>query len=182
MNKFDGIVGLLGIAAGLIGVGYAFGTHSKMAKISDNLDRSIEELASDMPVDIPNDMIQRAVEKAVAYEVKQTVSKTTNCIIGDVKRDIHKQVSNAVEAEYSDIKAVVLKEITDEAAKIDAKRVRSDVERAAKARALEKFELELDDITEEYKGYLSSVSRIGRTFADAVTQPSTPRETVLRIG
>ena len=180
MNKFDGIVGLLGITAGLIGVGYAIGTHSKMAKISDNLDRSIEELASNTPVDIPNDMMQRAVEKSVAYEVKQAVSKTTDRIIGDVKRDIHKQVSDAVEAEYSNIKEVVLKELTDEAAKIDARRVRADVERAAKARALEKFDDNLDEITEEYKSYLESVSKIGKTFADAVTQPSS-RETVLRI-
>lgn len=181
MNKFDGIVGLLGITAGLIGVGYAIGTHTKMAKISENLDRSIDELASRTPVDIPDSMIERAVEKNVAFEVKQAASKTTDRIIGDIKRDIHKQVSDAVEAEYSDIKAVVLKELTEEAAKIDAKRVRADVERAAKAKALEKFDDNLDEITEEYKGYLNSVSRIGKTFADAVTQPA-PRETVLRIG
>lgn len=181
MNKFDGIIGVAGAAIGLIGIGYAFATHSKMAKISENLDRSIDELASRMPVDIPDNMIERAVEKAVAFEVKQVAGKTAECIIDDVKRDIHKQVSDAVEAEYSDIKAVVLKELTDEAAKIDAKRVRADVERAAKTRALEKFEVELDGITAEYKGYLESVSRIGKTFADAVTQPA-PRETVLRIG
>lgn len=146
MNKFDGIIGVAGAAIGLIGIGYAFATHSKMAKISENLDRSIDELASRMPVDIPDNMVECAVE-----------------------------------AEYSDIKAVVLKELTDEATKIDAKRVRADVERAAKTRALEKFEVELDGITAEYKGYLESVSRIGKTFADAVTQPA-PRETVLRIG
>ena len=181
MNKFDGIVGVAGAAIGLIGIGYAIATHSKMGKISENLNRSIDELASRTPVDIPDSMIERAVEKAVAFEVKQAASKTTDRIIDDIKRDIHKQVSDAVEAEYSDIKAVVLKELTEEAAKIDAKRVRADVERAAKTRALEKFEVELDDITEEYKGYLSSVSRIGKTFADAVTQPA-PRETVLRIG
>lgn len=179
-NKFDGIVGLLGVTAGLIGIGYALGTHSKMAKISENLDRSIDELAGNMPVDIPNDMIERAVEKAVANEVKQAVSKTTDRIIVDVKRDIHKQVSDAVENEYSNIKGAVLEELTTEAAKIDARRVRADIEKAAKERALEKFEENLDDITEEYKGYLSSVSKIGKTFADAITQPNN-RETVLRI-
>lgn len=181
MNKFDGIIGVAGIAVGLVGVGYAICAHSKMGAISKNLDRSIDELASKTPVDIPDDMIERAVEKNVAYEVKQAAGKTTDRVFEEIKRDIHKQVSDAVEAEYTDIKAVVLKELTDEAAKIDAKRVRADVERAAKTRALEKFEAELDDITDEYKGYLESVSRIGKTFADAVTQPA-PRETVLRIG
>jgi hypothetical protein len=180
-NKFDGVVGILGIAAGLVGVGYALGMRSKMTKIGEKLDRSIDELASNNPVDIPNDMIERAVEKAVSYGVKQAAGKATDAILADIKRDIHKQVSDVVESEYSNIKSTVLEELTTEAAKIDVNRVRSDVERAAKKRALEKFEENLDDITVDYKEYLASVSKIGKTFADAVAQPS-HRETVLRIG
>ena len=135
-NKFDGIVGIVGIGLGLVGIGYALGTHSKMAKISDNLDRSIDELASQVPVDIPNDMVERAVEKAVAYEVKQAVCKVTDRVKHDVAYDMHKQISDVIEQEYSNVKDVVLKNITDEAAKIDAKRVRYDVEKAAKEKAL----------------------------------------------
>ena len=180
-SKFDGVVGILGVAVGLVGVGYALGTHSKMAKISEKLDRSIEELAGNTPVDIPSDMVERAVEKAVAHEVKQVAGKATDAVIADVKRDIHKQVSDAVESEYSNIKSTVLEELTTEAAKIDAKRVRADVERAAKKMALDKFEDNLDDITDEYKEYLASVSKIGKTFADAVILPN-HKETVLRIG
>lgn len=183
MNKFDGIVGLLGITAGLVGVGYALGTHSKMAKISENLDRSIEDLASRTPVDIPNDMIERAVEKAVAYEVKQAVNKTTDHIIVDVKRDIHKQVSDAVESEYSNIKDVVLKELTEEAAKIDVKRVRADVEKAAKEQALEKFDDNLDDILENFNDQLKNTSKIYTSIADTMTKyKSNEGGTVLRIG
>lgn len=181
MNKFDNVVGLLGLAVGMVGVGYAVGVHSKMARVSENLDRSIDELASKTPVDIPAGMVERAVEKAVSNEVKHAVAKATDEAVKEVKRDIHKQVSDAVESEYSTIKSTVLKELTDEAAKIDVKRVRSDIEQAAKKRALEKFDDNLDEITEEYKGYLTSVSKIGKTFADAVTQSNT-RETVFRIG
>lgn len=180
-NKFDGIVGLLGVTAGLIGVGYALGMRSKMAKISEKLDCSIDELANNTQVDIPDSMVERAVEKAVSEHVKQAVSRATDRIVVDVKNDIHKQVSDAVESEYSRIKDTVLKELTDEAAKIDAKRVRSDVERAAKERALEKFDDSLDDILEDYKGNLNNVSRIYKSFADAVT-PSNNGGTVLRIG
>lgn len=182
-NKFDGIVGVLGITVGLIGVGYALGTHSKMAKISDNLDRSIDELASRMPVDIPNDMIERAVEKAVTAQVKDAVGKATDGIMYDIKRDIHKQVVDAVEKEYSNIKETVLEELVNEASKIDAKRVRSDVERAAKARALEKFDDNLDDILENFNDQLKSTSKIYTSIADTMTgYKSNNRETVLRIG
>lgn len=182
MNKFDGVVGLLGITAGLIGIGYAMGTHSKMAKISDNLERSIDELAGQMPVDIPNDMIERAVEKAVAYEAKQAVGKATDAVVSNVKRDIHKQVSDAVESEYSNIKGKVLDEITTEAAKIDVKRVRADVEKAAKERALEKFDDNLDDILDKHNSELENVTKIYKAIAEAMSPAkSDDREMVLRI-
>lgn len=181
MSKFDGFVGLLGMTFGLVGIGYALGTHSKMAQISENLNRSIDDLASHTPVDIPDDMIERAVEKAVALEVKQAVSKATERALVDVKKDIHKQISDAVEEEYSDIKDTVLKELIDEAAKIDTKRVRADVERAAKEHALEKFDDSLENILDDYKSNLESVSKIYKSFADALT-PTNHKETILRIG
>lgn len=192
MNKYDNFVGLVGVAFGLVGLGYAFGTHSKMARISEKLDRSIDELAGDMPVNIPQDMIKRAVERYVAAETKQVVSKATDAVITDVKRDIHKQVSDAVESEYSNIKETVLEELVAEAAKIDTKRVRADVEKAAKEHALEKFDDKLEDIADEFrekfdeymddcKDNLAVVNKVYKTFADAMT-PSSTKETVLRIG
>lgn len=182
-NKIDGIVGLLGITVGLVGVGYALGTRSKMARISDNLERSIDELAGKTPVDIPNDMIERAVEKNVAYEVKQAVGKATDGIMLEIKRDIHKQVGDAVESEYNNIKETVLEELVSEASKIDARRVRSDVEKAAKEHALEKFDDNLDDILENFNDQLKSTSKIYTSIADTMTgYKSNNRETVLRIG
>ena len=183
MNKYDSFVGLLGVTFGLVGIGYAWGTHSKMAKISEKLDCSIEELASKTPVDIPSDMIERAVEKAVAIEVKQAVSKTTDKVIVEVKRDIHKQVSGAVEEEYSNIKGRVLEELTAEAAKIDTKRVRADVEKAAKERALEKFDDNMDDILNECKDKLQSTMKIYQSIADMMAPASrnNDNEMVLRI-
>ena len=183
MNKCDNFVGMLGIAVGLVGVGYAMGTRSKMAKISEKLDCSIEDLASNTPVDIPNGMIERAVEKAVADKTREAVGKATDRVVVDVKRDIHKQVSDAVESEYSNIKAVVLKELTEEAAKIDVKRVRSDVEKAAKEHALEKFDDNLDDILNDCKENLQNTIKIYKSIADTMAPAkSGEKEMVLRIG
>lgn len=182
-KKFDSFVGVLGVAAGLVGLGYGYCMHTKMAKISENLDRSIDELASRTPVDIPNDMIERAVEKAVAYEVKQAVGKVTDGISVEIKRDIHKQVSDAIESEYSNIKDTVLEELVTEASKIDAKRVRADVERAAKEHAIEKFDDNLDDILENFNDQLKSTSKIYTSIADTMTgYKANNKETVLRIG
>lgn len=182
MSKFDNIVGLLGVAAGLVGVGYALGMHSKMTKISEKLDCSIEELAGKTPVDIPESLIEKATEQAVAREVKNVVSKATDAALADIKRDIHKQVSDAVEGEYSNIKETVLDEITNEAAKIDVKRVRADVEKAAKAHVIEKFDDNLDDILENFNDQLKNTSKIYTSIADSMTKyKSNEGGTVLRI-
>lgn len=182
MSKHDNFVGLLGVTFGLIGIGYAMGTHSKMARISEKLDRSIEDLASDVTIDIPNDMIERAVEKAVAAEAKQAVSKATDAAIVAVKRDIHKQVTDAVESEYSNIKDTVLEELVTEASKIDAKRVRADVERAAKEIALEKFDDNLDEILQKHNDELANVTKIYKAIADTVAPAkSNDNEVVLRL-
>lgn len=81
MSKHDNFVGLLGVAFGLVGIGYAMGTHSKMAKISEKLDRSIDDLAGSTPIDIPSGMIERAVEKAVAAEAKQAVGRLRTLLL-----------------------------------------------------------------------------------------------------
>ena len=182
-HKSDTFICLVGVAAGLLGLGYAMGTHSKMAKISENLDRSIDELAGRTPVNIPDSMIERAVERAVLAEVKHVVGKATDVIATDVKKDMHKQISDAVESEYSNLKGTVLEELVSAASKIDVRRVRSDVEKAAKEHALEKFDDNLDDILENFNDQLKSTSKIYTSIADTMTRyKAGAKETVLRIG
>lgn len=182
MNKYDNLIGLAGAALGMLGIGYALGTHSKMAKISDKLDMSINDLANNTPVDIPEHMIERATEKAVALEVKNAVGKATDVVLKEVKRDIHKQVSDAIESEYSDIKESVLDEVTNEVAKIDVKRVRADVEKAAKEAVLEKLDDNMDDILENFNDQLKNTSRIYNSIADTMGKyKSNEGGTVLRI-
>ena len=183
MNKYDGFVGLLGVTFGLVGIGYAWGTHSKMAKISEKLDQSIDDLAGKTPIDIPSSMIERAVEKAVSDQVKQAVGKATDDVIVAIKKDMRKQVSDAVEEEYSNVKETVLEELVSAASKIDVKRVRADVEKAAKDQALEKFDDNLDDILENFNDQLKNTSKIYTSIADTMTKyKSNEGGTVLRIG
>ena len=186
MGKYDGIVGLAGATLGLIGLGYGIGMRSKMAKISEKLDCSIDELASKTPIDIPNDMIERAVEKAVAEKAKESVSKATDVAVAAVKRDMHKQITDAVEEEYGNVKEQVLENLVTEAAKIDVKRVRADIEKAAKERAMEKFDDNLDDILETHTREFENVTKIYQAIADKLVpnqnQTSNNREVTLRLG
>lgn len=182
MNKFDNVMGFVGLGVGLVGVGYALATRSKMNKISEKIDLAIEELADKTPVNISESLVERATEKAVAYEVKQAVTKATDATIAELKRDIHKHVSDAVESEYSNIKDTVLKEVSNEVAKIDVTRVRTDIEKSAKAAVLDKLDTSMDDILENFNEQLKNTSKIYTSIANTIAPVQTVKPTVLTIG
>ena len=63
MTKND-VFGIVFGFTGLVAIGYAIGTHTKMAKISERLDQSINDLSDNMEFDIPEKLIDKAVEEA----------------------------------------------------------------------------------------------------------------------
>ena len=182
MSKFNSFVSWGVGVAGLIGIGYAIGTHTKMAKISDMLDRSIDDLARSTTVDIPEELVKRGVERAVDMAANRAVERATNEVVREVKIDIRKQVSAAVEQEYSKIKDTVLKEITDSASKIDVARVRTDVESKAERAALEKFDGELDGILKKFNDNLENTSKIYKSIANSISKNNDGKEFVFKVG
>lgn len=182
MSKFDNLLGWgIGIA-GLIGIGYAIGTHTKMAKISDMLDRSIDDLARSTTVDIPEEMVKRGVERAIDTAANRAVERATDDVVREIRIDIRKQVSAAVEQEYDKIKDDVLKEISDAASKIDVARVRADVENKAERMALEKFDGELDGVLAKFNDNLESTSKIYKSIANSITKNNDGKEFVFKLG
>lgn len=182
MSKFDWMIGLGGIILGSIGIGYAFGTHNKMAKVSKTLDCSIDDLANNTNVDIPEAMVKRAVERAVESEAQRAVTRATYMAVQEIKTDIHKQVTAAVEKEYDRIKDSVLREITDEASKINIDRVRTEVENEAKRKALEKFDVSLDGILTNFNDNLKNTSKIYSSIANSITKQNDGKEFVFKVG
>lgn len=172
MRKNFDIINVLFGLAGFVAIGYAVCAHSKLAKVSERLDKGIDEIADNMEFDIPEELINKAVERAVAVEAKKAVERATNETIAAMKKDIHTEVTKEVNRDYNDLKAAVLKEITASAAKIDTARVRRDVEEAAKEAALEKFDDNLDDILEKFNESLDNTSKIYSSIREAITKDS----------
>lgn len=171
MTKND-VFGIIFGVAGLVGIGYVIGTHSKMAKISERLDRSINDLADNMEFDIPEKLVDKAIEEAAKNEARRAVEIATRETVEQVKNDIHTKVQREVDKEYDNIKESVLKEITVSASKIDASKVRKDVEEAAKKTALDKFDDNLDDILEKFNKDLDNTSKIYGSIREALTKNS----------
>lgn len=179
----DVTIGALGWIVGLVGIGYAVGTHTKLAKISERLDKSIDDLADNTEIDIPEELINKAIEKAVAIEAKKAVTAAANDALNSIKRDIHNSVSETINCEYEHIKESVLKEVTVAASKIDVNRVRRDVEAAAKKAALEKFDSNMDDILEQFNENLSNLSKIYNSMAGIATKNiDSGKEFVFKVG
>jgi type VI protein secretion system component VasK len=183
MSTFDRdkLIGVIGFVVGIMGVGYAIGTHTKMAKVSDRLDRGIDELAKNMDIDIPEELTNKALEKAVAIEAKKAVEKAASEALSELKRDIHATVSIAVDREYESIKDTVLKKATDEASKIDAARVRRDIEKAAYNAAMDKFNDNLDDALGKFNDNLNNLSKIYSSMAGVATR-NPDKEITFKLG
>ena len=92
-SNLELIVGIGVAIAGMIGIGYAIGTRSKMNTLCEKLDTSIDKLSDDIPVDIPEKLVSRAIENAVQREVAAAVKLATNEVVAAAERDIQLQGS-----------------------------------------------------------------------------------------
>lgn len=181
MKNNDIINTVIGIA-GLVGIGYALCARTKLAKISERLDTSIDRLANDMEFDIPVELVNKAIEKAVKDETQKAVAKATNAAIDSLKTEIRAKVSTAINNEYDNLRDTVLREITAQSSKIDVNRVRRSIEEAAKEAALEKFDDNLDDILEKFNDNLTNTSKIYSSIREAITKSSdSSKEFVVRL-
>ena len=171
-NFIDGstLFGVFGCAVGILGIGYAIGTNSKLSKISERLDLAIDDIADNTEIDIPEKVVSKAVDQAVQTQAKRAVDRATTETISSLKNDVRSEVRKAIDKEYENLKNSVLKEITTSAAKIDVSRVRRDVEEAAKEAALEKFDDNLDDILEKFNDNLTNTSQIYSSIRAAITR------------
>lgn len=171
-DTMDMIIGLAGFVTGLIGIGYAIGTQSKMNQVAKTVNKSIDELANGVTVDIPDEMVDRAINKAVEIRAKWAVDDAINVVKKRVENDLYSKVSNAVDSQYSDLKKVVFKEMTKKAADIDEDSIREDIVEAAKEKALEKFDDNLDDILEKFNSNLEHLSDIYGSIAKTMNKDS----------
>lgn len=171
-NFIDGstLFGVFGCVVGILGIGYAIGTNSKLSKISERLGLAIDDIADNTEIDIPEEVVSKAVDQAVQTQAKRAVERATTETIFSLKNDVRSEVRKAIDEEYENLKSSVLKEITTSAAKIDISRVRRDVEEAAKEAALEKFDDNLDDILEKFNDNLSNTSKIYSSIREAITR------------
>ena len=183
MKSFDWdlAIGLTSFVVGLVGIGYAVGARSKLNQVSEKLDKSIDDLVHDTKIDIPNVLIERAVEKSVEAKTRIAIETSVSRAMQKAENIIHSSVSSAIESQYTSVKDRVLGEMIKRVSSINEDRLRDDVYNAAKEKAVEKFEANLDDILEKFNSDLENVGKIYKSIANAMTK-SEGTEMTFRIG
>lgn len=183
MKSFDWdlVIGLTGFVVGLVGIGYAAGTRTKMNQISEKLDMSIDDLVHHTKIDIPHELIEHAVERSVEKKSQIAIDSTVSRAMQKADSIIRSSVSSTIENQYSSIKDRVLDEVTRRVSNINEDRLRDDIYNAAKEKAIEKFEANLDDILEKFNSDLENVGKIYKSIANAMTKGE-GKEMTFRIG
>lgn len=183
MKSFDWdlVIGVTGFVVGLVGIGYAAGTRSKMNQVSEKLDKSIDDIVRDARIDIPNGLIERAVERSVEAKTRIAIDNTVSRAMDKADSIIRSSVSTAIKNQYGELKNRVLGEMTKRVSNINEERLRDDIYNAAKEKAVEKFEANLDDILEKFNNDLENVGKIYKSIANVMTK-SEGKEMTFRIG
>jgi hypothetical protein len=173
-------LGVFGVIAGVVGIGYAWFVNSKINDLNDALKASVDKISGEIKVDISEAIVEKAVNKAVEREVDRAVRKVSYEVMDTINRDIRSKVKSSVESEYSSIRAYVSKEVSKTVANLDMEVLRNDVREQAKDLVVEKFNENLDSLLQDFNQNLTNVSKIYSSIADTMTKSS--KETVVKIG
>lgn len=157
------------VVAGLIGIGYAFGVNSKMKKVADKLDTTIDDMAKDVPIDIPDELVHQAVEMAAERAAMRAANDASPKIVKQMQNDIYNQVSSAVANERGKIRKEVTNKITEIVDGIDENDIRQEVVENAKHQIADKYDYKLNDLLDDFNSNLKNVSKIYKAIADTMS-------------
>ena len=161
--------GAMGLMVGICGIGYAYGCQKKTNQLAEKLDTSINELMKKTNIDIPESLIETAVKDKVKHEAEAHVRIACCDAIKEVKSGIIKEVKEAVNDSYVDIKSDVASEITKQVADIDISELRRQVKRDAAEKIADRLDTDLEGICDKYNSDLDNVRKIYASIAKSIT-------------
>lgn len=95
--------GIIGIIVGAIGIGCAVFEALKADKVLSKLDTTMDMIDRNTTVEIREDIVEKAMLRAIDHKVTKAVDTSTILVREELKRDIHDQVSKAVERDRQEI-------------------------------------------------------------------------------
>lgn len=173
----DSLIGLIGLTAGLIGIGYAIGINKKMKAVSETVGRSVDSIISEKKIDIPDDLINDIIREQVLEKfdtaVDKRVKKACDDIVLDAKTIMHSKITNAAEnavkSTYKAMEHEAKDQIEKELLCIDISDLKEEVKVEAKEAVAKKLESSMDEILETYNSNLVNIQTIYGSIAKAMS-------------
>lgn len=163
------LIGIGGLAVGVVSLYVSYYTRDKVEKVCKNLDTTIDKMSKTVDVEIPERIIRCSLTKAMEREVATVARFSAQEARRSIEKDIHKQVSDIVDETSSDIRKKITDELAHQVSNINVSRLKDDVREKASKKILDRFDGELDDIVKSYTDNLNNVSKIYRSIAESVT-------------
>lgn len=169
-------LGIAGLFASIAAIGYAMYIDDKRKKEVDEIknlfDKTIRHVSGKITVDIPEEILNKAIEDAAEREVGRSIAMAGRDIIRSANRTVEREVNTIVENVRPDISETVTREITKQAAELDAYQLKKEVRERAKEIIVARFEGQLDDIVDEFNKNLSNISKIYSSIAEKMVKKS----------
>ena len=181
-EKIDILIGLGGVAVGLVGIGYAIGSRKKLNDICEKLDAKIGNISDNIDVKVEEAVVEEAVNRAVERRVTREVDREVKRIADNTRRTIDSEVRSAVKAVYPDIRKSVTEKVTIEVAKINMKDLSDAVREDAREKVVEKFDGQLDDLLEKFNTDLDNVSKIYTSIARKISGSDGSKDLKISLG
>lgn len=165
----------------VVAVGCALYTRSKINGMNKLLKVAINDASNKIPVNVSDIIVDQAISRAVDREVTKAARTAAILVADDIRYDLKKEVRNAINTSYVDIKGCVSDEIAKQVSNININKLRDEVAVKAKELIVEKLDSNMDSILEDYNKNLSNVSKIYSSIAESMT-PKKAAETVIKVG
>lgn len=154
----------------------------KLNKLAKKVGMSIDDLAKAEATDIRQEMIERSIEKAAGREVRKYAQEASDEALRGIKAEVKRQVKTAMDESFDELKSTVEEEIVKQASAIDHQALKKDVTEKAKAKILEKFDGNLDDILKDFSDNLDRVKKIYTSISDTLSERDSGKEIRFKVG
>lgn len=175
MFKFDiaeiSVSGLLGLAVSGLALFYALKERNKIAKVCDNLDRSIKDLCNkDVAIDITDEVVDMVVREKVGKEVGRLIPKAAEEGRKQAISSFKDAVQREINAQYNDTKSEVRRAVQEKVGHIDINAVKRQVIEDAKEEAADRFRDELDGVLDNFNDELANIKKIYASIAQKISE------------
>lgn len=173
----DTTIGVIGVAVGLLGIGYAFGANRKLKEVSDVVGKSVEDMVADGKIKISQDIVDTVVKERVSLrvdcEVRDAVNTACRDVTTSVKTTMYNKIADAAEkavnTTYKTMESEAKEQLRKEIRNIDISDLKREVKSEAKDAVAEKLQSSMDDILESYNSNLANIQTIYGSIAKTMS-------------